>query len=148
MATLEDVRDLVRLRRVLFEDMGFEDSSLLDELDHAVSTYLTKTIPTDQFFGWVAETSTGKIVGSGGVVINQYPPEPNNLQGKSGYIMNIATARSHRHQGIARTMMKTILDWLKRIQIPRAKLYTTPVARALYEDLGFTKREEMQLELD
>ncbi|MHA2407281.1 MAG: GNAT family N-acetyltransferase [Candidatus Ranarchaeia archaeon] len=147
-ATLEDVKDLVRLRRLMFEDMGIQDSKLLDELDHRVTKYLEDAIPNQHFYGWIAETPDGDAVGSGGVVIDHHPPQPSNLSGKSGYIMNISTDRSYRRKGIARLMMKVILKWLKQKQITKATLVTTPIARPLYEEFGFQNRNGMKLQLD
>ncbi|GAI82955.1 unnamed protein product, partial [marine sediment metagenome] len=63
-------------------------------------------------------------------------------------IMNIITTRSYRRQGIARQLMKTMLRWLQQSQIPVAKLYATPMAHSLYEELGFTKSDELKLHLD
>ena len=147
-ATLEDVKELVRLRRVMFEDMGYQDKKLLDEVDRRVTKYLTEAIPSQQFFGWLAITPNGDSVGSGGVVIDHHPPQPSNLSGKSGYIMNISTDREYRRKGIARLMMKTILEWLKESKISKATLITTPMARSLYEELGFEDRNAMKLQLE
>jgi GNAT superfamily N-acetyltransferase len=146
-ATLEDIKELVRLRRLMFEDMGYKDIKLLDEVDHNVAEYLTKALPTQQFYGWLAETPDGTAVGSGGVVIDYHPPQPRNLSGKSGYIMSISTDRSHRRKGIARLMMKEILNWLKQKQITKATLVSTPMSRSLYEELGFQERTAMKLQI-
>jgi GNAT superfamily N-acetyltransferase len=143
-ASVSDVVDLVWLRRVMFEAMGFDDSA---QLDAAAAAYFAEAIPADEFHGWLAVTSTGVAVGSGGVVIDQHPPGPGNMSGQIGYIMNVVTVPRYRHQGIARRIMQTMLKWLAEQGIQHVALHTTEVGRPLYEELGFVDGNEMQLRM-
>ena len=113
-ALISDIKDLVRLRRIMFEAMGFKDPKRLDLSDEASASYFTQAIPKRQFFGWLAVTPAGDTVGSGGIVIDQHPPGPDNLTGKIGYIMNLVVIPQYRRLGIARKLMLTMLDWLKK----------------------------------
>ena len=66
-ATVADVPDLVRLRRVMFESMGCDDRAQLDGSDAANAAYFAGTIPAGSFHGWLAITPQGEAAGSGGV---------------------------------------------------------------------------------
>ncbi|MBE9506578.1 MAG: hypothetical protein IMY86_00875, partial [Chloroflexi bacterium] len=44
-ATVADIPDLVRLRRMMFEWMGCDDPARLDAADTAASSYFAETIP-------------------------------------------------------------------------------------------------------
>ncbi|MFW9993472.1 MAG: GNAT family N-acetyltransferase [Candidatus Odinarchaeota archaeon] len=147
-ATINDIPDLVRLRRMMFEWMGFDDPSQLAKADEAATAYFSRTIPTEEFRGWLAVTGTGVAVGSGGLVIDHHPPGPSNLSGKIGYIMSLATDPSHRRQGIGRWIMKTILEWLENTDIKLATLHATEMGRPLYAELGFVDSNEMKLKLE
>ena len=148
MASKVDIPDLVRLRRMMFEDMGFDDPEKLDAADTAVAVYLATALPDQQFQGWLAVTATGVAVGSGGVVIDRHPPGPNNLTGQIGYIMNVVTDPRYRRQGIARRIMETMLDWLTSQGIQVLALHASDMGRPLYEQLGFESSNEMRCQTD
>lgn len=146
-ATVADVPDLVRLRRQMFEAMGFDDPAQLDIADAVVAAYFAEAVPAGRFHGWLAVTSAGVAAGSGGVVVDQHPPGPSNLSGQIGYIMNVVTAPRYRCQGIARRIMQVMLKWLAEQGIQRVTLHTTDMGRSLYEEVGFVDSNEMRLRL-
>jgi GNAT superfamily N-acetyltransferase len=143
-AVLDDMEDLVRLRRLMFESMGHTDQAQLDASDVAARAYLLEALPNGIFRGWLAVTPGGEAVGSGGAVIDRHPPGPGNLTGQAGYIMNIVTVPAYRRQGIARRMMETILSWLAEHDVQHVSLHATQVGRPLYRDLGFVDSNEMR----
>lgn len=51
-ATMADIADLVRLRRMMFEAMGFDDPAQLDAADAAAAAYFAEAIPASRFHGW------------------------------------------------------------------------------------------------
>ncbi|MHA2499381.1 MAG: GNAT family N-acetyltransferase [Candidatus Hodarchaeales archaeon] len=143
-ATTGDITTLVRLRRMMFEAMGFEDPTQLEASDKAAKNYFSKAIPAGQFHGWLAVTSKGSAVGAGGVVIDQHPPGPENLSGRIGYIMNLVTIPPYRRRGIARRIMQMMLEWLEEQGIQIQSLHATVSGRSLYEELGFIESNEMR----
>jgi GNAT superfamily N-acetyltransferase len=147
-AAVADIPDLVRLRRAMFEAMGFDDLAQLDAADEVCATYFAETIPTGEFHGWLAITPANEAVGSGGAVIVQHPPGPSNLSGRAGYIMNVVTVPPYRRRGVGRRMMQVMLTWLAEQGIRRVELHTTEMGRPLYEELGFVDGNEMQLRLE
>ena len=136
-ATVDDIPDLVQLRRVMFEAMGTNNPAELDAMEKAAGTYFAKAIPCGEFLGWVAIAPEGETVSVCGVVIDQHPPTPGNLSGQIGYVMNIVTAPEYRQQGLARRVTRAALQWLEEQGVQRAALHTTEVGRPLYESLGF-----------
>jgi GNAT superfamily N-acetyltransferase len=147
-ATVADVPDLVRLRRMMFESMGCDDAAQLDGADAAAAAYFAEAIPAGSFHGWLAVASTGMVVSSGGMVIDQHPPGPSNLSGQIGYIMNLVTIPRYRRRGIARRIMQAMLKWLAEQGIQQGALHATEVGRPLYRELGFVDSNEMQLRLE
>ncbi len=143
-ATLDDIDDLVRLRRLMFESMGYREQAQLDASDSAVRAYLQESLPTGTFRGWLALTPGGQAVSSGGAVVDRHPPGPNNPTGQVGYIMNIVTVPAYRRQGIARRMMETVLSWMAENDVRHVSLHATEMARPMYHDLGFVNSNEMR----
>lgn len=144
-ATDADLHDLVRLRRMMFEAMGYDDPQALEASDAASADYFANAVPMGTFRGWLAVTPTGLAVGSGGVVIDQHPPDPENFSGQVGYIMNLVTDPRYRRQGIARRILQAMLQWLAEQGIQRVTLHATQIGRPLYEELGFVDGNELQL---
>ena len=147
-ATDADIPDLIRLRRMMFEDMGFDDPEKLGAADASVAAYLATALPAQQFQGWLAVTAAGVAVGSGGVVIDRHPPGPNNLSGQVGYIMNVVTDPRYRRRGIARRIMETMLEWLSGQGIQNLALHASEMGRPLYEQLGFEPSNEMRCQAE
>jgi ribosomal protein S18 acetylase RimI-like enzyme len=146
-ATVADIPDLVRLRRMMFEAMGFDDLAKLDVGDAAAADYFARAIPSGEFQGWLAITPAGEAVSTSGLVIDQHPPGPGNLSGKTGYIMNVVTHPAYRRRGLARRLVQAALVWLDERDIQRAELHATDMGRPLYESLGFAAHTGMRLEM-
>ena len=144
-AMVGDINDIVRLRRVMFESMGYDDAELLNKNDQFNKNYFYENIANKNFNGWVALTSKNVVVGTVGLVIDQHPPSPNNPSGKIGYIMNLCVDKEFRRQGIARHLMNTILDYTKKIKIQVTELHATEIGRGLYADLGYKDCNAMRL---
>ena len=145
-ATIEDIPDIIRLRRLMFTWMNYSDSAILDATDKANEVYFFNAIPEGTFHGWVAE-SNNKIIATGGLVIDHHPPGPSNLTGKLGYIMNMSVEPEFRKQGIAKELFKTILLFLKENNIVMSSLHATDMGRKLYEKFGFSSTNEMRVNL-
>ena len=146
-ATEADIQDLVWLRRMMWEAMGFDDPAQLEAAEAAAATYFGRAIPAGDFHGCLAVTSTGEAVGAGGVVIDPHPPGPTNLSGRIGHIMNLVTAPRYRQRGIARRIMKVIMRRLKERGIHNLSLHATEMGQPLYEELGFVESNEMKLKM-
>ena len=146
-ATAADVPDLIRLRRIMFEAMGWSDETQLDAAGTASAAHFAESIPDGEFHGWVAVTSAGEVVSSGGLIVDQHLPTPGNLSGRVGYVLNVVTDSQYRRQGIARRVMQEMLEWLAAQDIQRVVLHTSDQGRSLYESLGFVPMpNEMKLE--
>jgi ribosomal protein S18 acetylase RimI-like enzyme len=145
-ATVADISDLVRLRRMMFEAMG-SDGPKLDAAEPAWTAYFGEAIPAEEFYGWLAITPEGEAVSACGVVIDQHPPTLGNLSGRIGYLMNVVTAPRYRGRGLARRVIQAALQWLDEQGIRRVTLHATDIGQSLYASLGFEPvPNEMRLE--
>ena len=145
-ASDEDIRILVYYRIMMFISMGFTDSEQLYQCEINSKVYFKKTIPTQEFFGWIAEID-GNHVGCGGLVIDKHPPGPVNKTGKLGYIMNVVTEPEFRGKGVGTKIMQTIISFCKDQGINVVTLHYTEMGRNIYKKLGFTDSNEMKLVL-
>ena len=60
-AVLDDMEDLVRLRRLMFESMGYTEQAQLDASDAAARAYFREALPNGIFRGWLAVTLAAKL---------------------------------------------------------------------------------------
>jgi GNAT superfamily N-acetyltransferase len=65
--------------------------------------------------------------------------------GRWGHIASLYTEPSHRRRGLARRLMRTILDWCMVHQVDHVTLSASDEGRPLYESLSFSTTSEMSL---
>lgn len=143
-ATIHDIPDIVRLRRGMFEAMGYGNGGQLDSVDAACEAYFSHAIQAGRYQGWLASTSEGKAIASGGLVVDEHPPGPDNLSGRIGYVMNLYTDPAYRRRGIARNVMGRIMERIQSTGITVAALHATDVGRPLYDQFGFAESNEVR----
>ena len=147
-ATLDDLHHLVELRVAMFAAMGYEKETLTQAID-PMRNYFEQHLPTGAFRVWIAKYQEAPIA-SIGLVIHSIPPSPHNTVGKEAYIMNLVTRPEVQRRGIARTLLRHVLDIVRSEGVPRASLHASAEGRQLYEQLGFAISDatpEMRLTL-
>jgi GNAT superfamily N-acetyltransferase len=144
LATAEDIPDVIRLRRMMFEAMGYTDPAQLDAADQACIAYFSRAIPAGEYLGWLAVTDEGQTIASGGVCVDVHPPGPNNPEGRIAYIMNMCTEPAYRRRGLARRIFDQIMQWVQRQGIHLASLHATDLGKILYTQYGFKDSNEMR----
>lgn len=140
--TVDDIPDLVTLRRAMFEAMGHDDSETLDRMCEASVRYFRQHVPTGAFRAWVAEAD-GRLVASIGLVIHSVPPSPGRSQGKEAYIMNLVTLPAYRRRGIAGALLDRVVEAARTEGIPLASLHATRIGRGIYDRAGFEIDEDL-----
>lgn len=143
-ATTADIPDLIALRRLMFESMGYRDEAALERMSTASTHYMAETLPTGEIRAWVAEAN-GQVVAGGAIVIHSAPPTIRNLDGREGYIMNVATLPQWRCQGIATALLHVMLDALRAADITAVSLHASEEGRPIYVRAGFWASNEMRL---
>lgn len=147
-ATTADIPVLVRHRRLMFCDMGFQHSDRSDMVDLSVSRYLAAALPNADYHAWVADTADGHPVASIGLKVISLPGSPRNISGHYSYVMSLYVEQSHRRQGIATSLMREMLNWSRLQGITEVRLHAAEMGRAIYERMGFRQTDEMRLMLE
>src|SRR5439155_1305923 len=71
-AGVEDLKHILHHRRAMFEEMGFQDTAVLDGVESLSREYFSKALRIGRYRGWIAEGLNGQIVGGGGIVIGDW----------------------------------------------------------------------------
>ncbi len=145
-ATANDIPEILRQRRRMYEDMHYPDLIALDSMASLSSTYLKTAMANGSFRAWLAADGD-RIVAGGAVIISPWPAHPYDLECRRATILNVYTDPEFRRRGIARQLMQTIIAWCKREGFARVTLHASDDGHHLYESLGFEASNEMRLNL-
>jgi len=143
----QDVTEIVRHRRRMYEDMGELDAAALDAMQTSSAAFLEKAIPAGLFRGWLAQTRAGRVVAGGGMMIVPWLSRPADPEPWRAWILNLYTYPEYRRQGIARRLMQAMIEWCRQAGFQSVSLHSSDEGHPLYESLGFRPTEEMKLVL-
>jgi GNAT superfamily N-acetyltransferase len=146
-ADLKDLKHLLHHRRAMFEEMGFQDIATLDRVDDVSREYFTEALRIGTYKAWLAGESNGQIVGGGGIVIANWPGYPGENHAKRAWILNMYTEPEARRRGVAKQLLKVMIDWCRSEGFSAVSLHASPAGRPLYETVGFRQTNEMKLTL-
>ncbi|HXP17256.1 MAG TPA: GNAT family N-acetyltransferase, partial [Terriglobales bacterium] len=145
-ATLDDIPALLRHRRGMYEDMGYNDREQLRAMISTCTPYLAMALANGTLHGWLAQAGD-RVVAGGFVLISPWPSHPYDGKCRRATILNMYTDPEFRRQGIARRLMQTMIDWCRKAGFVHVDLHASDKGRPLYESLGFKSTNEMRLKL-
>jgi len=146
-ATLSDIATILRHRRSMYEDMGKRDEHALIMMAEASEPYFREALSDGTYRGFLAENVEGRVIAGGGIVISPWPAHPSELHARRAMILNMYTEKDYRRRGIAKSLMLTMLEYLRKEGFPKVSLHASDEGRLLYESLGFQISNEMTLKL-
>jgi len=145
-ATPDDIPELLRHRRGMYEDMGYNDAGTLSVMVSTCKPYLASALANGTLHGWLA-CAGEKVVAGGVVLVSPWPSHPYDGQCRRATILNMYTDPPFRRQGIARRLMQTMIDWCRKEGFVHVTLHASDKGRPLYDSLGFEVTNEMRLNL-
>jgi len=129
----------------MFLDMGAVSKADAEQIFQASIPWLKDLLSNNEYAGWFAMRN-GEAVAGGGVHLRSLGPVPSCLGGgRSGHIANVYTLPTHRRKGLARNLVRRILNWAEAEQLNLLTLSASDEARKLYTSLGFTPTADMHL---
>jgi GNAT superfamily N-acetyltransferase len=145
-ATLDDIPEIVRQRRRMYEDMHYTDAASLERSASLNTAFLRKAVAEGSFRSWLACRGSRAVAG-GAVLVVPWPAHPYDLECRRATILNVYTEPEYRRQGIARRIMETMIAWCKQEGFVRINLHASEDGQHLYKSLGFEPSNEMRLKL-
>jgi GNAT superfamily N-acetyltransferase len=146
VASLDDIPEILRQRRAMYEDMDYKDAESLGVMVSLSADYLAKALSNGSFRAWLA-SAEDRVVAGGAIIISPWPAHPYDLECRRATILNVYTYPDYRRRGIARRLMQTMIDWCRREDLGGVNLHASEEGRHLYESLGFEPSNEMRLNL-
>ena len=132
-------------RRAMFEAMQSAGPEVLDEMTRSFEPWLLPRLADGRYLGWIA-SDQGRPIASAGLLLLDWPPHPRHpANSQRGYILNLFVDPAYRRQGLARKLIEECLAEARTRKIELVTLHASDEGRPLYQQLGFTAGNEMQL---
>ena len=130
----------------MFTEMGFGDPSTYAEYASEFQSFAAREMAAEPFSAWLAETSEGKIVAGGAVLIVPWPANPIHRKQQRAFLLNVFTEPAFRRRGIARSLVQTMSDWCRGQGFGSVFLHASDAGRPLYQSMGFQPTAELRFD--
>ena len=142
-AGVDDVAELVRLRRVMFESMGIEVGG---DTDASVAAVLAEGIADGSVFVAVVDgDEPGRLAACGAGMVHRRIPGPGNPSGRFGYVQSMVTDERHRGRGLGRAVLEALMRRFAELGVVKVDLHATAMGAPLYRSIGFTEGPQPEL---
>ncbi len=147
--TLHDAAIVARHRLCMFQDMGQAPDELADDLLQASRRALVPLLASGEYVGWFAVNDLAEVIAGAGAHIRAQLPRislsgDSVADGPAPLVVNVYTDPGWRGRGIARALMRHLMDWTIEKGFERVVLHASDAGRPLYESLGFVATNEMR----
>lgn len=144
LATLADVPVLARHRCEMWLAMNDLLPEGYDAMYEQCVRYFKEAVEEHSYVGWLVTINSGEVVAGGGLLLRRIAPFPmaNGLtcpSEKQAHILNMFTEMDYRQHGLARLLLKAILNWCAEQAIGLITLNASSAGKPLYETVGFTE---------
>ncbi|MEV2250323.1 GNAT family N-acetyltransferase [Streptomyces sp. NPDC050147] len=147
-ATQDDIAELVRLRALLFENLGgdyFDPPSQDASWQDTLAVVLKDRLATEDVRILAVDGGRGSLAACAIGSVEQRLPGPHLRNGRVGLVIGVVTDPAHRRRGHSRSLMAGLLDWFREREVARVDLYASHEGEPLYRDLGFVNHPDPAL---
>jgi GNAT superfamily N-acetyltransferase len=148
--TGDDAATIARHRVEMFREMGeVPTAALARELLDKSTAALATALGDGTYVGWFAVGDHGKVIAGAGAHIKPQLPRMSPDQARIEVtpvplVVNVYTEPECRGQGIARALLRVLMEWATRLGSNRVVLHASDAGRPLYTALGFHPTNEMR----
>lgn len=144
-ATIADTEIIADHRTWMFAEIGIDMETLTQNRAYYVP-WLVERLSNGNYTGILIEYEQEVIAGAGlWVAIGAPLPILHSHDLRRANIVNVYTHPNHRRKGLARLMMKRLLEIAHEAKYPLALLHASDAGRPLYESMGFRNTNEFSL---
>lgn len=144
LATTEDLQVICHHRRAMFDEMGLEPRVSHDESIAAFADWLLPRLVSGEYVGFLAE-GHGRIAAGAGLWVMDWPPTPQSIVVRRGYVLNVYVEVDYRLRGLARRLLETAIAHAANQGLDVVTLHASDAGRPLYESMAFNPTNEMRL---
>lgn len=143
-AGVDDLADLVELRRQMFEDIGANGPAPWEE---PATSWFARAL--DAPLVKIVVVADGPLVLSCGMgELHEGAPSPLCPSGRTVHVSNMVTRPSVRRRGYAQACLASLLDWARdEVKADRVELHASDQGRPMYERSGFVVHDRPAMRL-
>ncbi|MBN1241252.1 MAG: GNAT family N-acetyltransferase [Spirochaetales bacterium] len=145
-ALVADAELIARQRAAMFVDMGSKDLEDVERMRVAAEREIARGLKDGSYRAWLAEAG-GEVVAGGGVIVAPFQPTPTDPALRRAWIVNVYVAPEWRARGFAHALMRVMVAWCREQGFGAVSLHASEAGRPIYEELGFSRTNEMRLAL-
>jgi GNAT superfamily N-acetyltransferase len=148
--TQDDAATVARHRVEMFRAMGeVPTDALARELLDKSTEALAAALADGTYVGWFAVGDQGQVVAGAGAHIKPQLPRISHDRKRVEdtpvpLVVNVYTEPECRGQGVARALMRVLMNWASALGSDRVVLHASDAGRPLYTSLGFHPTNEMR----
>jgi GNAT superfamily N-acetyltransferase len=149
-ATVSDAAVIAGHRVAMFHDMGqVPTDALATELLSTSTTALAALLRDGSYIGWLAIDGSNRVLAGAGAHVKPQLPRISHdgvrvVTASVPLVVNVYTEPARRGKGIARALMKTLIEWATAQRFDRVLLHASDAGRPLYQSLGFVPTNEIR----
>jgi GNAT superfamily N-acetyltransferase len=137
-ATVADAAIIATHRASMFRDMGELAVAEVPAFEAATEAWIAERMTRGDYLAWLVEYDA-RVVAGGGVLVSDLWPTPRiRRASRTAHVASMYTEREHRRRGLARLVVRAILDWCATNAIELVTLRASAEGQPVYEQLGFT----------
>ena len=141
-----DIEVGVRFRYAMKLELGMDVSGLLPDWAQRETRHFVERTATGGAQWYLARVN-GDFVGSSCAYVDDGWHSTLVHRSTIGWIIGVYVRPELRGRGLARALSSAAVEWLRGTGCKKAKLHASPFGRGIYESLGFTDSNEMELTL-
>jgi GNAT superfamily N-acetyltransferase len=143
-ATRDDIPQMVKLRADL---ITYVRGKKVSDADIVAFRNFYENVWDEKQPAYFVCDECGRIAGQAAVSIFPAVPSAKNPTGTCGYIYDVSVLAGERRKGIARALLRRVLEHCKQACVGYVSLDATPMGEPLYRSLGFAESTNTFLEL-
>lgn len=152
-ANVADIDVLARHRAGMFRDMGTLPEDSFDAMCDAARRFYAHAVVEGDYLAWLASPASDSAIVVAGAGLQLRAAQPGVREssrgfvmssGLQGIVMNVYTEPAWRRRGLARLLMRYVMDGARAHAVGSLVLHASNEGRPLYETLGFTPTNEMR----
>lgn len=141
-----ELSSLLDMRRAMTLELDDEDLDANPTWRTRFARFINELRASDDTMYFVAELD-GSLIGMGGVY--KLRNHRSVIYGKAAaYITSVYVHPEHRRKGLARRITEAAVKWARDHSCVVVRLRASDTGRKVYETLGFTPTDEMELKLE
>ena len=145
-ATRDDAQLITDHRHAMFTANHFASEEMLNAMNANFLPWVQERLADGRYVGILLEEN-GRVMASGGILFNDFPPHFLHVEAGRPYLLNFYTADEARGKGFATLILQACTDLCREHGCKVITLHASPFGKPIYEKAGFEQTNEMMLKL-